>query len=757
MSDIYTILIVEDDPGFTGLLKRLLRPRKDITLITAQSGQQAIQCLNANKIDLVLQDIGLPDMTGYQIMDHILEKFPGTLVIVITGEITVESAVNALRRGAYDYLRKPFEATDLVNTVNNALERIKLERRHQQSEARLRDSEEKYHQLFESESDAIMVIDAETLTFEETNEAARKLYGYTREEFANLVLEDISAEKDETRKMVAKAHKGLQGSRIVPCRYFLKKDGSTFPGELSVATFTSGGRKKFIGAVRDITDRHQKEKELRRTKQRLQHILASNPAVIYSCNPAGDCATTFISNNIKTELGYEVQDFINDRHFWVDHIHPDDVQKVKDEFSKLVDKGSHVLEYRFRHKRGGYRWMRDELRLLFGEEGKSAEVVGSWTDITDMKQTEEALRKSEKQFRNLIENSPVGISIFQDGQCVYQNPEQIRINGSSSAKNIFEDLEKIHPDDLAKVKTAYRRILKEQALVVEVDFKYYQSAKKDLKTDLRWAWSRAIAFKYRGKNAILINAMDMTKAKQLEQQLLIKNKMHSLGRVAAGIAHEIRNPLTGINTYLYTIEDFCDSDNLGPGEMEIIRQIISQIQVASNKIESVIKRVMDFSKPGAPKMVPTDINKSLEEAIELSSVTMRKNNVKIEKSLAPDLPKCYADPHLIEQVVLNLITNAARAMENATNGNKRVEIKSFARNNTLSIQVADSGPGVPEELRDKIFDPFFTTKDDGSGIGLNIAQRIVADHNGNITLDTSRWGGAEFKIELPIERRISSR
>jgi signal transduction histidine kinase len=251
--------------------------------------------------------------------------------------------------------------------------------------------------------------------------------------------------------------------------------------------------------------------------------------------------------------------------------------------------------------------------------------------------------------------------------------------------------------------------------------------------------------------------MDMTKAKQLEQQLLIKNKMHSLGRVAAGIAHEIRNPLTGINTYLYTIEDFCDADNLGPGEMEIIRQIISQIQVASNKIESVIKRVMDFSKPGAPKMVPTDINKSLEEAIELSSVTMRKNNVKIEKSLAPDLPKCYADPHLIEQVILNLITNAARAMEKSKNGNKRVEIKSFARNNTLSIQVADSGPGVPEELRDKIFDPFFTTKEDGSGIGLNIAQRIVADHNGNIKLDTSRWGGAEFKIELPIERRISSR
>jgi len=499
MSDKYTILIVEDDPGFSSYLKRLLR-RKDLNLVTANSGRLAIQCLNENTVDLVLQDIGLPDIDGYQVMDHIRRKFPETIVIVMTGEVSVESAVKALRKGAYDYLRKPFESTELLNTVNNALDRLRLKQQHKEAEQKLRDSEEKYHQLFESESDAIMVIDAETLCFDEANKAAQVLYGYSREEFLNLALEDISAEKDKTRMVVAKVRKGSQGSRIVPCRYFRKKDDTTFPGELSVATFTSGGRKKIIGAVRDITE-----------------------------------------------------------------------------------------------------------------------------------------------------------------------------------------------------------------------------------------------------------------AKQLEHQLLIKNKMNSLGRVAAGIAHEIRNPLTGINTYLYTIEDLCESDRPDPQDMEVIRQILTQIQVASNKIESVIKRVMDFSKPGAPKMVRTNINESLEEAIMLSSVTMRKSGIKFEKSLAPNLPQCYADPHLIEQVVLNLITNAARAMEKSTNGNKRVEIKSSAENNTLRIQVADAGPGVPIELREKIFDPFFTTKEDGSGIGLNIAQRIVADHNGSISLGSSRWGGAEFKIELPIERRIDAR
>ncbi len=756
MSDAHTLLIVEDDTGFTSYLKRLLRNR-DLHLLTANSGRQAIQCLNTNSVDLVLQDIGLPDIDGYQVMDHILETLPETLVIVMTGEVTVESAIQALRRGAYDYLRKPFESTELIHTIDNALARIKLERRHKQAQEKLRESEERYRQLFDSESDAVVVLDAESMQFEDANQAALKLFGYSKKEFLGLCVLDVSAEKDKTKNFIRQFGGDKSSKNSVPLRYLVKKDGSTFPTEISAGLFMADGRKKIIGAIRDITERHHKEKELRRTKQRLQHILASNPAVIYSCNPTGDCATTFISDNVKAELGYDADDFIKDRHFWIDRIHPDDVQFVKTEFAKLVDQGSYILEYRFQHKDGGYRWMRDELRMLFGEQSNAVEVVGSWTDITDIKQTEEALRKSEQQFRDLIENSPVCVSIIQNGRIVYENPELKKIYSLSSEDNLLKFLDYVHPDDIEKVKQAYEHIVSEETDTVDIDFRFHPQANNGNQSEMRWFQCRVTRFQYQGREALLLNAVDISEAKQLERQLLIKNKMLSLGRVAAGIAHEIRNPLTGINTYLYTIEDLCDSDQLDTEDMEIIRQIISQIQVASNKIESVIKRVMDFSKPGAPKMVRTDINESLAEAIELSAVTMRKNGIKIEKSLSSDLPQCYADPHLIEQVVLNLITNAARAMEKSNGRSKWVEIKSFSQDNTLSIQVADSGPGVPIELREKIFDPFFTTKEDGSGIGLNIAQRIVADHNGSISLGSSRWGGAEFTIELPIERRMYTR
>ena len=756
MSDRHTLLIVEDDPGFTSYLKRLLRS-KNLRLLTAHSGRQAIQYLSAHSVDLVLQDIGLPDIDGYQVMDHIHKTLPETLVIVMTGEVTVESAIQALRRGAYDYLRKPFEATQLINTIDNALDRIRLEQRNKEAREKLRENEERYRQLFDNESDAVVVADAETLQFEDVNPAAVALFGFSKEEFLKLNVLDISAEKQETQKKAQRIREGKSLTKFVPLRYLVKKNGTIFPAEISTGAFIADGSKKIMGAIRDITDRHRKEEELRQTKQRLQHILASNPAVIYSCNPTGDCATTFISHNVEKELGYAAEDFINDRHFWIDHIHPDDVEFVKAEFAKLVDQGSHVLEYRFQHKDGSYRWMRDDLRLLFREHSNAVEVVGSWTDITDIKQTEEALRKSEQQFRDLIENSPVCIAIVQKDRVIYQNPELKKIIRLPAEDNLHTYLAYVHPDDVAKIKQAHADLVSAETNTVELDFRFYPPDGNGNQNKMLWFQCRGTRFQYQGQDALLLNAFDITEAKQLERQLLIKNKMLSLGRVAAGIAHEIRNPLTGINTYLYTIEDLCDSNELGAEDMEIIRQIITQIQVASNKIESVIKRVMDFSKPGAPKMIRTDINKSLEAAIELSTVTMRKNNIKIEKSLTPRLPQCYADPHLIEQVVLNLITNAACAMEKSNGNSKLVEIKSSARDNTLSIQVADSGPGVPVELHEKIFDPFFTTKDDGSGIGLNIAQRIIADHNGSITLGSSRLGGAKFTIQLPIERRMNTR
>ena len=372
------------------------------------------------------------------------------------------------------------------------------------------------------------------------------------------------------------------------------------------------------------------------------------------------------------------------------------------------------------------------------------------------RKSEAALRDSEERFRALVENSLIGICIIQKNRIIYQNPEQDRFYGKLAKKPLNKLVSYVHPDDLEQIIDAYHLLVAGDSGSVETHFRFYPSGKRDKDAEFRWVQCRASLFQHQGDNAILVNAMDITRSKELENILRMKSKMISLGRVAAGIAHEIRNPLTGINSYLYTLEDMLGLDKLDSDNLQIMKQIVEQMQIASNRIESVIKRVLDFSRPGSPSMSLMNANQPMEDAIKLSAVTLRKKEIEIKTSLEEQLPKCYGDAHLIEQVVLNMIDNAVNAME-TKNDAKVLRLRSFSKKNSIYLEVSDTGTGISAAIQEKIFDPFFTTETDGSGIGLAICQRIVNDHGGNIKVDGNRWGGATFTIELPIEKRVESR
>ncbi len=369
---------------------------------------------------------------------------------------------------------------------------------------------------------------------------------------------------------------------------------------------------------------------------------------------------------------------------------------------------------------------------------------------------QKALQESEARFRDLVENSLIGIFIIQNRQVVYQNSEQRQLFSNMPVPYSIDDLTFVYPDDVPKIENALQNILTGATPSVEIDFRFNLPDKSGDKINLKWVQCRAISFTYQGQPAVLVNMMDITRLKELEHLVMIKYKMDSLGRVATGIAHEIRNPLTGINSYLFTLQDLCLTDTIMPDNVPVIRRIAEQIQVASNRIEAVIKRVLDFSKPTAPKMLLVDINDPIREAIDLSAVTLRKNEIELIQDLASELPNCYVDAQMLEQVFLNLINNAANVMRQQT-APKKIGIRSYSEGLRVCVHISDSGPGVTLEMRDKVFDPFFTTTSDGSGIGLSIAQRIITDHNGKISIDTSEWQGADFKIELPVEKRMLPR
>jgi signal transduction histidine kinase len=245
---------------------------------------------------------------------------------------------------------------------------------------------------------------------------------------------------------------------------------------------------------------------------------------------------------------------------------------------------------------------------------------------------------------------------------------------------------------------------------------------------------------------------DVTEKAQTEAAMVNAQKLESLGVLAGGIAHEIRNPLSSVNISISSIERTCGaSTGLEPDTKEKIDRILEQMKSAAAKMGLVVQRVMDYSRPFPPRKEVVDLNKVIEEAVRLSLSTLRKMEIEVLKDLAPDLVACRVDAQMIEQVLVNLITNACQAME-GVEGAKLLEIASAVQDGRIVLRVSDSGPGVPPSLREKVFDPFFTTRKEGSGIGLSFSHRIVADHGGSLRVDTSRWGGAEFRIELPAAR-----
>lgn len=372
------------------------------------------------------------------------------------------------------------------------------------------------------------------------------------------------------------------------------------------------------------------------------------------------------------------------------------------------------------------------------------------------RQSQLALNDSEMCFRNLVENILTGVLIVRNQEVLYQNTIQKDLFGPITEAVIACDYHYIHSDDIEKLKEIAKQFLSKEISSVETDFRFYISTNPDERNEQRWVLSRASYISYRGEAAILINTMDISRLKELERLVTIKNKMHSLGRVAAGVAHEIRNPLTGINSYLFSLRALIDSGISSEGDTRLAQQMTEQIQAAADKIETVIKRVMDFAKPGAPEMALTDINDIIKEVLTLSEVTLRKKEIRLEAHYGVGIPRCYADKGLIGQVILNLINNAVHALDSC-DPPRRLGVTSLRRKGRILIQVSDSGPGISKAIQEKIFEPFFTTKDDGAGIGLNIAQRIVADHHGIIEVSRSEWGGAQFTIELPVDRRVMSR
>jgi signal transduction histidine kinase/FixJ family two-component response regulator len=237
---------------------------------------------------------------------------------------------------------------------------------------------------------------------------------------------------------------------------------------------------------------------------------------------------------------------------------------------------------------------------------------------------------------------------------------------------------------------------------------------------------------------------DVTGDRQLQSKLLQTEKMAALGHLISGIAHELNNPLTAITGYAQLLL----SHRAKQDQRAEAQRVFDEAERASR----IVKNLLYFARENKPERTRTDLNEIVERALALRSYELRVENIAVELALAEDLPLTMADPHQLQQAVLNLITNAEQALVQFR-GAGRIWIRT--RNiagKRIAIEVSDDGPGVAKEIAARIFEPFFTTKPPGvgTGLGLSIVYGIAQNHGGEITLESRPTGGATFILELPI-------
>jgi len=383
---------------------------------------------------------------------------------------------------------------------------------------------------------------------------------------------------------------------------------------------------------------------------------------------------------------------------------------------------------------------------------KKGQVIGAMEtlqDITTEKHLQQSLEKSENLFQDLVGNAPIGICIVQKDRIAYMNPEQQRLLWNMPTITSLRDLN-VHSADRLIFSQFCDRIHMMESGTPPVDIRLHSSSNTDTGTDrITWVTCRTTPIDWGEDRGVLVTMADITRSKELERLVQLREKMASLGHVAAGIAHEIRNPLSGINILLDAVHEILDND---PDNMEEARELVTEAKKAAGKIETVISRVLDFSRPSQPVLKKSCINHAIKEALNLTQSTLKKSGIKLNIALDKKIPDAYIDPQLIEQVMLNLINNSENVMK-SLDRERWLHIETLHKAGRIVIKTCDSGPGVPNDLRQKIFDPFFTTRNGGAGIGLSLCQRIIADHGGTIEIDTSHLGGAEFTISIPIEKR----
>ncbi len=502
MSNIPNILIVDDDPKMCDSLMALLSDQ-GYELKTSNSVKQAIACLDNDAFDLVLLDMVMGNESGFAVMDHIISQNLDTLVSIITGHASTETAIEALRKGAYDYLKKPFESEELLTTVKNAINQQIMKRDNNVLKGDLQDSEEKYRSLITNIPDVTWTTDSEGNTiFISPN--IEKIYGYTPDEIykegARLWLGRIHPDDNET---VKEAYKALfEKGTMFDVEYRIKrKDGEwIWAHHRSTTSYERDGVMYADGIFSNITERKRAEENLEKEFSMRTTLLDNIPGCIALILKKGT-REIVASNRFARELGAVPGQTC----FKTCAMRDDNCPFCLAPTLWTTGQSQKLeVEYRETWYEGIWAPLSEDLYVHY------------IFDITERKRAEEALRESEQKYKTLTDSSLTGIFIHQDDRYVYVNDRFAEMLGYDPEELLRKKhYEVIHPDHREMIKQRGHKRLKGETVPKRYEI-------KKLRKDGKTVWHEIMVsdpINYMEKPAIMGHQIDITDRKQAEEAL----------------------------------------------------------------------------------------------------------------------------------------------------------------------------------------------------------------------------------------------
>ena len=365
-------------------------------------------------------------------------------------------------------------------------------------------------------------------------------------------------------------------------------------------------------------------------------------------------------------------------------------------------------------------------------------TVATLRDITEPKRAQDTLSRSEARYRNLVESaSDAIVTLDANGRFTTVNHAAEIISGYRREELVGQWFAPMLSDDeLPKALAHFQKALAGETGLFETQF-----YRKD-------GEGRTISVTYstpQRDEEVLCLIRDVTDQKMLQEQLIQSEKMSAIGQLVSGVAHELNNPLAGISAFAQLL---LAEKRFPPDQRTAAETIYSEARRASR----IVQNLLTFARQHKAEKGPAAINQVLDDTLELRGYELRVRGIDVRREYDEALPDTMGDAHQLQQVFLNLITNAEQAMERAEGRHHRLTVRTRRSGDAIRIEIEDSGSGVPANLLERIFNPFFTTKPTGhgTGLGLSISLGIVREHEGRIWAENAPQGGARFVVELPV-------